>query len=101
MEKLILTFVGEDSWNRPVYKDEEGNLFKDTNLGNGNLALCTVYGGFEGEPDTPIEYIKKYQDIKIEILGKDELLHKIKDLIEDENITKSETVDKIAKLLKL
>lgn len=72
MEKLVLNFVGLDSWNRPVYEDENGKLFKDTNLGNGKMALCTVYGGFDGEPDTPIEYIKKYQDIKIELIRKHE-----------------------------
>lgn len=69
MEKLILKFIGVDSWNRPVYKDRNGKLFKDTNLGRGKIALCTVYGGFEGEPDTPVEYIKKYQNVEIEIIN--------------------------------
>lgn len=30
MEKLLLTYVGEDSYFRPVYKDKKENLYKDT-----------------------------------------------------------------------
>ncbi len=72
MENLSLKLIGIDSWNRPVYEDQNGKMFKDTNLGRGKIALCTVYGGFEGEPDTPIEYIEKYQDVEIEIINNDE-----------------------------
>lgn len=72
MKKLVLKFIGVDSWSRPVYEDENGKLFKDTNCDSGEIALCTAYGGFEGEPDTPIEYIEKYRDMEIEIIGKDE-----------------------------
>lgn len=69
-KKLVLNFIGVDDWSRPVYEDENGKMFKDTNCGDGNLALCTAYG-FEGEPDTPIEYIEKYQDVEIEIIGEE------------------------------
>lgn len=69
METLILNYIGEDYWSRPVYKDENGILFKDVNCGSGKIALCTVCGDFEGEPNTPIEYIKKYQNVEIEIIG--------------------------------
>lgn len=72
MEKFTLKYIGVDGWNRPVYTDENDKLFKDVNCGEGKLALCTVCGEFEGEPDTPIEYIEKYQGIEIEIIGKDE-----------------------------
>ena len=71
MDKLVLKFIGVDSWSRPVYEDENGKLFKDTNCDNGTIALCTVYGGIEGEPDTPIEYIEKYQNVEIVISGKE------------------------------
>lgn len=69
MEKLVLKFIGEDFWSRPVFEDQNGQLFKDTNCGEGEMALCTAYGGFEGEPDTPIEKIDKFQGVKIEIIG--------------------------------
>lgn len=72
MKKLVLKFIGVDSWSRPVYEDGNGKLFKDTNCDNGEIALCTVSGGFDGEPDTPIVYIEKYQDMEFEIIGKDE-----------------------------
>lgn len=67
MKKLTLKYIGVDSWNRPVYEDETGRLFKDLNLGKGQMELATVYGGFDGEPDTPIQYIKKYQGVEIEV----------------------------------
>lgn len=64
---MKLKLIGIDGWSRPVYEDENGKLFKDTNLGQGQLALCTT-GSFEGEPDTPIHWIEKYKNIEIEIL---------------------------------
>ena len=67
MDKLILTYVGIDSWSRPVYKNEDGKLFKDVDARkHKNPEICTVCGGFEGEPDTPITYISKYKDLEIE-----------------------------------
>lgn len=69
-EKLKMTiqlnYIGEDSWNRPVYEDDKGNIFKDINLGDGELALCTV-SSFDGEPDTPIEYIERYKKAEFKI----------------------------------
>ena len=29
--KITLKFLGMDSWDRPVYKDETGKLWKDIN----------------------------------------------------------------------
>lgn len=69
MEKLVLRFIGVDSWSRPVFEDEHGQLFKDTNCGNGRIVLCTVYGGFEGIPDTPISCLEKYKNVEVEIIG--------------------------------
>lgn len=63
---IKLKLIGEDSWNRPVYEDDKGNIFKDTNLGDGKLALCTA-SSFEGEPDTPIGYIERYKSAEFEI----------------------------------
>lgn len=69
MGKLVLNYVGIDSWDRPVYKNEEGNLFKDVDARkNRGPEICTVYGGMEGEPDTPIIYISKYKDLEIEFV---------------------------------
>lgn len=67
MEKLLLTHIGIDSCDRPVYKDEDGKIFKDIDARiNRTPEICTVYGGFDGEPDTPIIYISKYEDVEIE-----------------------------------
>ena len=51
-----LKFVGLDSWDRPVYKDENGKLWKDINLGSGTPYLHSSSNNeFDGEPDSPIE----------------------------------------------
>ena len=63
-EELKVKFVGIDSWDRPVYKDKEGNLYKDVNLGRGELDLHTaVNNDFYGEPDSPIS-----DDIKVSVI---------------------------------
>lgn len=68
MDKMILKFIGRDDWSRPVFEDENGNIFKDVNLGDGHLALCTAYD-FYGEPNTSIENIEKYKNVEIEVIG--------------------------------
>ena len=51
-----LRFVGIDSWDRPVYQDESGQLWKDVNLGSGDPYLHSASSNdFDGEPDMPIE----------------------------------------------
>ena len=63
---LRVKFIGIDNWDRPVYKDEKGNIFKDTNLGHGTLPLCTsVNNDFYGEPEAPIN-----ENIKVSIVSK-------------------------------
>ena len=63
-----LEFVGVDSWDRPVYKDEDGRYWKDASLGNGSpdLHLSSPSDDFEGEPDCQIEgeyiLINKYKE---------------------------------------
>ena len=50
-----LSFAGIDSWSRPVYCDESGQLWKDVNLGSGDPYLHSASNNdFEGEPDMPI-----------------------------------------------
>ena len=50
-----LTFAGIDEWSRPVYKDQQGKLWKDVNLGDGTPYLHSVADNeFDGEPDMPI-----------------------------------------------
>ncbi len=66
LEEKILRIkpVGTDCWNRPVYKDEKGTIYKDTNLGKGKIKLCTsVSNNFHGEPLIPVS-----EDVKIEIV---------------------------------
>jgi len=51
-----LSFVGVDDWDRPVYSDEEGGLWKDVNLGQGEPYLHSSSNGkMDGEPDSPIK----------------------------------------------
>ena len=52
-----LNYLGDDSWNRPVYKDENGKLWKDTD--NRKKWLGQLYSvnnnAFDGEPDCPMK----------------------------------------------
>lgn len=72
MNKLTLTYIGLDSWNRPVYKDTEGRLFVDTDSREyRSPQICTKYqNAFDGEPDAPIEYIERYKDLEVEFVPK-------------------------------
>jgi len=50
-----LHFIGIDGWDRPVYQDEAGQLWKDVNLGNGEPSFHNASDNdFDGEPDMPI-----------------------------------------------
>lgn len=68
---LELKYIGVDEWHRPVYQDSNGKLFKDVNCGKAPVEICTVCGGFDGEPDTPIAHLKKYQGVEIKITGRE------------------------------
>ena len=58
-----LKFIGVDGWDRPVYKDESGRLWKDVNLGSGTPYLHSVADNdFDGEPDMPLR--GEYEIIK-------------------------------------
>ena len=54
-ERLLLTFIGIDSWDRPVYKDQHDCLWKDITLGSSHPAFySSVNNAFDGEPDLPL-----------------------------------------------
>ena len=50
---LVLTPTGQsDDWSRPVYKDQNGRIYVDINLGNGTPAIHSTSD--EGEPEFPV-----------------------------------------------
>lgn len=53
---LVLTYIGEDYWSRPVYTDQFARLWKDVELGDNEQPslYSAVNNEFEGEPNTPI-----------------------------------------------
>lgn len=68
--KIILNYIGNDSHDRPVYKDSNGKLFVDTDPRKDRQpTICTkLYNSFDGEPDTPIQQLKSYEDAEIEFI---------------------------------
>ena len=64
--RRLFKFKGLDSWSRPVYEGEDGQLLVDVDPTSDRLIrLCTKSrNAFNGEPDTPIEYTK-YKDDEI------------------------------------
>lgn len=67
VEKLLLKHKGRDSWSRPVYEDENGQLWKDVEpRADRGPKLCTaLYNAFDGEPDIPLEAMERYKDARI------------------------------------
>jgi len=64
-KEIKVKLIGIDNWDRPVYKDEEGNIYKDVNLGNAGLDLHTVVNNdFYGEPNSSISNKIKVRIIK-------------------------------------
>lgn len=52
----ILERIGIDAWYRPVYRDQDGQLWKDVTLGQLMPDLHSATGNeFEGEPGYPLE----------------------------------------------
>lgn len=68
--KLALEFIGLDSWDRPVYIDENEKLWKDVDPRKDRTPdLCTVQGNtFGGEPSMNLCYFENYQDIEVVFL---------------------------------
>lgn len=64
----VFKFIGQDSWDRPVYEGEDGTLLVDVDPRSTRpISLCTKMNNrFDGEPDTPIEHTK-YKDDKITV----------------------------------
>ena len=64
---LHLKFVGMDSWDRPVYKDDSGTLWKDVDPRAGMKPnLCTLVNNeFDGEPDIGMKYLEKYRGVAV------------------------------------
>ena len=56
-DPLILTYIGNDSWSRPVYRDQFQHLWKDTNCGKCDVPSLHSSSNdeFDGEPDMPIQ----------------------------------------------
>jgi len=49
--QLDIKLIGYDDWERPVYRDKNGNLYKDINLSKDSMLLYTTYNNtFYGEP---------------------------------------------------
>lgn len=67
MEIIILKYLGQDSWSRPVYKDESGRIWKDADPYSGTPeVLCSATNNdFDGEPDMPMGVLPHYQVVRI------------------------------------
>lgn len=71
-KKIIIELkpIGIDNWDRPVYINKDGKIYKDISLGQGNLrdSLCSaVNNEFYGEPFIPL---RKDKNIEIKIVEK-------------------------------
>lgn len=65
--EFVLRFVGKDSHDRPVYKDQDGTLWKNTDFLQPEARFCTAYNNkFEGEPDMPMEVL--YPAFKVTVI---------------------------------
>jgi len=67
---MKLVFKGMDSWNRPVYEDESGKLWKDADpRKNRKPDLCTCNNNqFDGEPDTNMCYMNQFDNVKLKFI---------------------------------
>lgn len=71
MSKIILTYVGKDSWSSPTFKvGDTGYYVKDVNLANNKENLCLHWSSpkddIDGEPDYPF---KPKEGVEVEIVG--------------------------------
>lgn len=69
-----LRFLGTDTHGRQVFEDQDGRLWKNTEVFTHRVArLCTVLNNdFNGEPDTPMEAIESYRNAEILFLPKED-----------------------------
>ena len=72
---MTLEYIGRDPWSRPVYLDGDGTLWKDVDPRSGwKEKLCTSYrNSFDGEPDVPMESMKKYEGVSVNFLPRRDL----------------------------
>lgn len=65
--KLTLTYLGNDDFDYPVYKDRFGKLWKDIEPSqeNGPILCSTVGNEFDGEPNICMHRYKKYADAAV------------------------------------
>ncbi|WP_156395398.1 LPD11 domain-containing protein [Paenibacillus sp. Root52] len=55
-EILELNYIGTDDWDHPVYKDQNGMLWKDIELGDSQTpSLYSAGKDFDGEPNSRIQ----------------------------------------------
>jgi hypothetical protein len=68
--KMKLEYIGMDSWDRPVYKDENKTLWKDVDPREDlSPSLCTSANNeFDGDPDKPMSAFEKYEQVQIEFI---------------------------------
>lgn len=59
---MDMTYIGMDSWSRPVYSDENGKLWKDTDpRAHVPASLASALNNsFDGEPDLPFHGDAKF-----------------------------------------
>jgi len=67
--QMLLILQGRDSWDRPVYKGPDGNLYVDVDPRKDcKPNICTkCWNDFDGEPDDPVTAVDfiftPYRDI--------------------------------------
>lgn len=74
MKKLTLSFAGRDSWDRYVYRDQNGDLWKhvdcnsprETCIARGDTLYSACNNEYDGEPDWPMD-----ADIEVEFAEPD------------------------------
>lgn len=63
-----LKFIGIDGWDRAVYKDEDGMLWKDIECLPPGSPNCRLYdvsdNDFDGEPGWPMDDAEKIMFVK-------------------------------------
>lgn len=66
-KELILTYAGMDSWDRPIYTESGGKLWKDVSpMKYTKPQLCTsVNNEFDGEPCDNMYAIEEYNGVRI------------------------------------
>ena len=70
--KITLIYIGNDTYNRPIYKNENGKLFVDVDPRKDHEPkISTKYqNAFDGEPDIPIDCMTAYSNAEIEFIPK-------------------------------